>query len=182
MEQTALDSGLPVVALCPTAVFGHGDVKPTSGRLIINIARGLLPFYPEGQINVVDVRDVAAAHVAAVERGRTGERYIIGHENMSFRQMLAIMAHQSGRRPPWIRLPSRIVEVTGSAAGQLEILGADMLQAIRCFQPLDTAKARAELGLTTRPFTESVSDALAWFYKHGYLGNRVDGRQAINTN
>jgi dihydroflavonol-4-reductase len=182
MEQTALESGLPVVALCPTAVFGPGDVKPTSGRLIISTARGLMPFYPEGQINVVDVRDVAAAHVAAVECGRIGQRYIIGHENMSFYQMLATMAHQSGRRPPWIRLPSRIVELAGSVAGQLDILGGDMLQAIRSFQPLDTGKARAELGLTTRPFTESVCDALAWFNERGYLGSRVDGRQAVNTN
>jgi dihydroflavonol-4-reductase len=181
MERTALESGLPVVALCPTAVFGPGDVKPTSGRLVINVARGLLPFYPDGQVNVVDVRDVAAAHVAAVEHGRTGERYIIGDENMSFHHMLATMAHQSGRRPPWMRLPSRLIELTGSAAGQLGLLGADMLQAVRCFQPLDTGKARTELGLTTRPFAESIYDALVWFYERGYLGSRADGRQGINT-
>jgi len=177
MEQTALESGLPVVALCPTAVFGPGDVKPTSGRLLINVARGHMPLYPDGQINVVDVRDVARAHVAAVEQGEPGERYIIGGENMSFRQMLTAMALQAGRKPPPVRLPSRTIELVGSLAGQLGILGADMLQAIRHFQPLDTSKARAELGLTNRAFTETVRDALAWFYEHGYLNSQVDGRQ-----
>jgi nucleoside-diphosphate-sugar epimerase len=91
---------------------------------------------------------------------------------MSFRQMLTIMARQAGRRPPWIRLPSRLIELTGSVAGQLGILGADMLQAIRYFQPLDVSKARAELGLITRDFTETTRDALAWFHEYGYLGRR----------
>jgi len=177
MEQTALGSGLPVVALCPTAVFGPGDVKPTSGRLLISVARGQMPLYPDGQINVVDVRDVAGAHLAAVERGQPGERYIIGGENMSFRQMLTMMALEAGRRPPRLRLPSRAIELAGSLAGQLGILGADMLQAIRHFQPLDTSKAHAELGLTNRAFTETVRDTLAWFYEQGYLRNQVDGRQ-----
>ena len=169
MEQTALESGLPVVALCPTAVFGPGDVKPSSGRLVLNVARGQVPFYPDGQINVVDVRDVAAAHMAAVDRGQPRERYIIGGENMSFRQMLTVMALEAGKRPPMVRLPSKLVELAGSLAGQLGILGADMLQAIRQFQPLDTSKACAELGLTTRPFAETVHDTLAWFQEHGYL-------------
>jgi dihydroflavonol-4-reductase len=172
MEQTALESGLPVTALCPTAVFGPGDVKPTSGRLLLNVARGQVPFYPDGKTNVVDVRDVAAAHVVAVTSGEPGERYIVGGQNMSFRQMLTIMARQAGRRPPWMRLPSRLIELTGSVAGHLGIFGADMLQAIRHFQPLDVGKARAELGLTPRDFTETTRDALAWFHGHGYLGRR----------
>jgi dihydroflavonol-4-reductase len=169
MERTAMESGLPVVALCPSAVFGPGDVKPVTGRLLIDVARGRMPGYPDGQTNVVDVRDVAAAHVAAVKRGRPGERYIIGGENMSFRQMLTIAAGQAGRRSPWLRLPSNLVEVAGGLAGWLGILGADTLQSIRYWQPLDTGKARAELGLVPRPFTDSVRDALAWFREHGYL-------------
>lgn len=172
MEQTALESELPVVVLCPTAVFGPGDVKPTSGKLLLNVARGQMPFYPDGQINVVDVRDVAAMHVAAVEKGRPGERYIAGGENMSIRHMLTIMARQAGRKPPWLRLPSKLIELTGSVAGQLGILGADMLQAIRYFQPLDVGKVRAELGFTPRPFVETVPDALDWFYEYGYLSRQ----------
>lgn len=169
MEQTALESGLPVIVLCPTAVFGPGDVKPTTGRLILHVAQGRVPFYPDGQINVVDVRDVAAAHVSAVERGRPGQRYILGGENMSLRHMLRVMARQVGRRPPWLRVPDSLVELAGLLAGRLGVWGGDMLQAIRHFQALDTSKAQAELGLATRPFPDTVRDALAWFQEHRYL-------------
>ncbi len=170
MEQMALGSGLPVTALCPAAVFGPGDVKPTTGRLLLDVAKGRVPFYPDGQTNVVDVRDVAAAHLAVVERGQPGERYIVGGENMSIRHMLTVMARQTGRRPPWVSLPLKLVELAGMVAGRLGILGGDMLQAIRYFQPLDTSKARAELGLTPRPFADTVRDALDWFHEHGYFG------------
>jgi dihydroflavonol-4-reductase len=169
MEQTALAAGLPVVALCPTSVFGPGDVKPTSGRLLISVARGHLPVYVKGEINVVDVRDVAMAHLSVVEMGRKGERYILGGENMSMRHMLTVMARQAHRRPPWLRVPAKLVELAGNLAGRLGILGGDMLQSIRYFQPLDTHKARSELELITRPFSETVRDALTWFYEHDYL-------------
>lgn len=170
MEQMALGSGLPVIALCPAAVFGPGDVKPTTGRLLLDVTKGRMPFYPDGQVNVVDVRDVAAAHLSAIERGQPGERYIIGGENMSIRHMLTVVARQAGRRPPWARLPVSLVELAGIVAGRLGILGGDMLQAIRYFQPLDTSKARAELGLTSRPFADTVRDALVWFHEHGNSG------------
>lgn len=169
MEQMALASGLPVVVLCPTAIFGPGDVKPATGRLLVDVARGRVPFYLNGQVNVVDVRDVAGAHLTAVERGQPGERYIIGGENMSIRDMLTIMARQAGRRPPWLRLPSELIEASGAIAGRLGILGGEMLQAVRYFQPLDTSKARAALNLTARPFTETIRDALDWFRERGYL-------------
>jgi dihydroflavonol-4-reductase len=169
MEQMALDSGLPVVALCPTSVFGPGDVKPATGALLIHVARGIVPFYPDGQVNVVDVRDVAAAHVAAVERGRPGERYILGGENMTFRQMLTVAAEQAGRRPPWLRLSPGLVEAAGALGGWLGVLGSDMLRAIRYWQPLDTSRACIELGLSPRPFADTVRDALAWFRENGYL-------------
>jgi dihydroflavonol-4-reductase len=169
MEQAALASGLPVVALCPTEVFGPGDVKPTTGRLLIPVARGWLPAYVQGDINAVDVRDLADAHLAAAERGRPGERYIIGGQNMSIHHMLTIIAHQAGRRAPWLRLPVRTVELAGGLAGRLGMLGGDTLRAIRHLQPLDIRKAQAELGHTSRPFADSVRDALDWFREHGYL-------------
>lgn len=177
MEQSALQSGLPVVVLCPTAVLGPGDVKPTTGRLLIYVVRGQVPCYPDGQINVVDVRDVAATHIGAVERGRRGERYVVGGDNLSFGQMLAEMARQAGRRPPWIRAPARLVEWAGLLGGRAGIPGADHLRAIRHFQPLNDSKARAELGHTSRPFAQTVHDTLVWFREHGYL----DGRDRVST-
>jgi dihydroflavonol-4-reductase len=169
MEQAVLESGLQAVVLCPTSVFGPGDVKPTSGVLIINVARGLLPFYVDGCNNAVDVRDLAATQLVAAERGQTGERYIVGGENLSFRQIISIIAGEAGRRPPHWRLPQSVVRLAGSLAGRLGIMGGDVLQAIPYWQVLDTSKARTELGHSSRPFAETVRDALAWFREHGYL-------------
>ncbi len=169
MEQAALASGLPVVALCPSAVFGPGDVKPTSGLLLINVARGLLPIYVTGNHNAVDVRDVAASHVSAVERGKTGERYILGGENMTFRHLLTVAAQEASRRPPWLPVSPVVVRLLGKLAGQLGILGGDVLEAIDYWQPLDSSKAQRELGHTSRPFPDTVRDTLAWFRQNGYL-------------
>ena len=169
MEDVALASGLPVTVLCPTAVFGPGDVKPTSGLLLINVAKGLMPVYVEGQHNVVDVRDVARSHVNAVNLGRIGERYILGGENMSFRRLMTVAAEEAGRRPPWLPVSPAAVRLLGKMAGQLGILGGDVLEAIEYWQPLDYSKARRELGHSSRPFSETVRDSLQWFREHGYL-------------
>ena len=169
MEEAALTSGLPVVVLCPTAVFGPGDVKPTSGQILLLVARGLVFFYFDGLQDLVDVRDVAAAHVAAAEKGAVGQRYIVGGELMSYRAMLTEMARAAGRRPPWLRIPTPVIETAGRVAGRLGILGGDVMQAIRYWQPLDTTRARRELGHTPRPFAATVRDALAYFRQHGYL-------------
>ena len=169
MERAVLESGLRVVVLCPTSVFGPGDVKPTSGVLLVNIARGLLPLYVDGCNNVVDVRDLAATQLAAAERGHVGERYIVGGENLSFRQIMSIISEEAGRRPPRLRVPQSVVRLVGSVAGRLGIMGGDVLQAIPYWQALDTSKAQVDLGHKARPFSETVRDALAWFREHGYL-------------
>ncbi|MGQ9502918.1 MAG: NAD-dependent epimerase/dehydratase family protein [Anaerolineae bacterium] len=169
MEQLALSSGLPVVVLCPTAVFGPGDVKPTSGKLFLMAVKGWAFFYIEGIQDVVDVRDVAASHVRAVERGQIGERYILGGETMTYREMLTIIARVVGRRPPWLCLSPSVVALLGRLAGWLGILGGDILQAVPHWQPLNTSRARRELGHTSRPFTVTAEDTLSWFRQHGSL-------------
>jgi len=169
MEQLTLSSCLPVVALCPTAVFGPGNVKPTSGRLFLMVAQGWVFFYLDGVQDVVDVRDVAVSRIRAVEKGKAGERYILGGETMPYREMLTVMARAAGRRPPWLRLPSSVVMLMGHIAGWLGILGGDMLQAVPYWQPLDTSRARRELGHISRPFAITAQDMLSWFRQHGYL-------------
>jgi dihydroflavonol-4-reductase len=169
MEQAALASGLPVVALCPTSVFGPGDVKPTSGILLLAAARGQVFFYVDGVQDVVDVRDVATTHLSAVERARPGGRYIVGGETMTYREVLTTAARVAGRRPPWLRLPLGAVQAAGAVAGQLGMLGGDALQAIRYWQALDTSLARRELGHASRPFADTVRDTLIWFRQFGYL-------------
>lgn len=169
METLALSSGLPVVVLCPTAVFGPGDVKPTSGKLFLMAAKGWAFFYPDGVQDVVDVRDVAASHVRAAERGKPGERYILGGETMTYREMLATIARVAGRRPPWLRLSPSVVALLGRWAAWWGILGGDILQALPHWQPLNTSRARRELGHTSRPFRITAEDTFTWFRQHGYL-------------
>ena len=169
MEQAALAAGLPVIVMCPTGVFGPGDVKPTSGVLLLMVARGQGYFYMDGVQDVVDVRDVAATQVAAVERARPRQRYILGGETVTYRELLTVAAAAAGRREPWLRLPVRAVQAAGTLAGWLGILGGDVLQAIPYWQPLDTSRARRELGHTSRPFAETARDSLAWFRQYAYL-------------
>jgi dihydroflavonol-4-reductase len=173
MEQMALQAaadGLPLVILLPTAVFGPGDVKPTTGRLLLEVARGRVPVYFDAAINVVDGRDVAAAHVAAVERGRVGERYVIGGHNVTLRQGLTVAAQAAGIAPPQFKLARGMVNAAirlGDALPGVEL--PQNLRTLRLWQPLSTLKAQRELGLSARPFEETAHDTLAWFREHGYL-------------
>ncbi|MDY6875210.1 MAG: NAD-dependent epimerase/dehydratase family protein [Chloroflexota bacterium] len=173
MEMEALRAtaqGLPVVVLLPTAVFGPCDVKPTTSALLLMAARGRIPGYIEGRINVVDGRDVATGHIAAAERGRPGRRYILGGHNLTFREMQAMMAEAAGRKPPRLKLPLWLVRVIAGAGGLLGVPGTQHLRAIRHWQPLDTTRAREELDLPEPiPFEQTCRDALAWFREYGYL-------------
>jgi dihydroflavonol-4-reductase len=173
MEMEAMRAtaqGLPVIVMLPTAVFGPGDVKPTTGSLLLIVAKGRIPGYVEGTINVVDGRDVAAGHVAAARRGQPGQRYILGGHNLTIREMLAIAAEVAGRKPPRARLPQWLVGTAAMVGGRLGIPGTHHLRAIRHWQALDTSHAREELGLPEPiPFEQTCRETLAWFHEHGYL-------------
>ncbi len=173
MEQMALRAaadGLPVVILMPTAVFGPGDVKPTTGQLLLEVAKGRVPVYFDATINVVDGRDVAAAHVAAVEKGRVGQRYVIGGHNLTLRQGLTAAATAAGVAPPRLGIPRRLVEALVRLSDALP--GIELPEngrTLRFWQPLSTLKAERELGLIARPFEQTAHDTVAWFRQHGYL-------------
>jgi len=173
MEMEAMRAtaqGLPVVVVLPTLVLGPGDVKPTTGKLLLMAARGRIPGYVEGRINVVDRRDVAAAHVAAAERGRPGRRYVLGGHNLTFREMQSIIVEAAGRKPPRFKLPLWLIQAVAKAGGRLGVPGTHHLRAIHHWQPLDTTRAREELGLPEPiPFEQTCHDALDWFREHGYL-------------
>ncbi len=174
MEQAVLQTAadwLDAVVLCPTAVFGPGDVHLTTGGLLIAAARGLAIAWLPGEINVVDVRDVAAAHIAAAVRGRRGERYILGGHNYTVRQALEIVARVAGARPPRFGIPSWAIQGLIWLGDQLPFLPlpANHLRALPLWQGYNTIKAQTELGLQPRPFEETVRDALAWFREHGQL-------------
>jgi dihydroflavonol-4-reductase len=174
----AVAQGLPVVIVNPTAVFGPWDVKPTTGEILLNVAQGRFPVWLDLDVNVVDARDVGRGQLLAAERGRTGQRYILGGENLPVRQALATAAREAGVNPPrWrasLGLVSAVVKA-GEAVGRLPLvrpLPLEHFKTIREWRALDTTKCRTELGLEPRPFVETVRDTLAWFREHGYLGTQ----------
>jgi len=171
----AVAAGLPVVIVCPSAVFGPWDVKPTTGEILLNVAKGRFPIWLDLDVNVVDARDVALGEILAAERGRVGQRYILGGENLAVRQALTLAAEQAGVRPPrWrasLGLIAGAVRV-GEALGHLPLvkpLPLEHFKTVAEWQALNTSKARKELGFQARQFAETVRDTLAWFREFGYL-------------
>jgi len=171
----AVAQGQPVVIVNPTAVFGPWDVKPTTGEILVNVARGRFPVWLDLEVNVIDARDLGEGHRLAAERGQVGRRYILGGENLPVREALAIAAREAGVRPPRWKAPLGLVHGlvrAGEAAGRLPLippLPLEHFKTLSEWRALDTARARAELGFETRPFIDTVRDTLAWFREHGYL-------------
>jgi dihydroflavonol-4-reductase len=169
--------GLPVVIVNPSTPIGPGDVKPTpTGRVILDAAAGRMPAYVDTGLNIVHVDDVAAGHLLAFQRGRPGERYILGGEDMTLREILFEIAQLMGRKPPRIRLPTAVVFpiayvaeavawVTGRP-GRVTLEGVRMSRK-RMFFSSD--KARRELGYQWRPPAEALRDAIAWLREQGSL-------------
>lgn len=140
----AVRGGLDAVVVNPTTPVGPGDVKPTpTGRMIAAVARGKIPAYLAGTgLNVVDVRDVARGHVLAYERGDTGERYLLGGENVSLRELFARIARLAGRRPPRIRIPYAVAR----AAAALRLANQDEVRLARMPMYFSSEKAKTRLG------------------------------------
>jgi dihydroflavonol-4-reductase len=171
----AIAQGLPLIIVNPTATFGPWDVKPATGEILLNVAKGRLPVWLDLEANVVDARDVGQGQVLAAERGRVGERYILGGENVVLREALTLVAQEAGVRPPrWrasLGLVGALVRI-GEAIGRLPLvrpLPLEHFKTLREWRALNTDKARRELDFETRPFLDTVRDTLAWFREHGYL-------------
>lgn len=164
-------SGLDVVVLNPTAVFGPGDVHLTMGQLLILVARGQALAWLPGEINVVDVRDVAQAHIAAVDTGLSGERYILGGHNYSVREALTETARIAGAKPPWFEVPMGLIKalVILSEIFPALPLPSNHLRALPLWQGYNIHKAQEALKFSPRPFRETVQDALEWFKQQGHL-------------
>jgi dihydroflavonol-4-reductase len=169
MEVEALNSGLPIVSLNPAAVFGPGDVHLAVSEIVIMAAQGRVPFYFDATFGAIDVRDVAAAHLNAVECGRVGERYILSNHNMTLHDGLALIAQASGRKPPSIHIGPRALKGIIAIGKYLPGGTIGHLRTMRFWQPLNNGKAVTELGLPSRPLADTLRDALAWFKANGYL-------------
>ena len=177
VEEIVQRQRLPAVIVNPSTPIGPRDVKPTpTGRIIVEAARGRMPAFVDTGLNLVHVDDVAAGHLAALARGTIGERYILGGENVYLRDMLAEIARVVGRKPPRVRLPiaplyplAFVAEGVGLITGRKPFLTLDGLRMARHHMFFNDAKARRELGYSTRPYREGIADAITWFRRHGYL-------------
>jgi dihydroflavonol-4-reductase len=169
--------GLPVVIVNPSFPVGAWDVKPTpSGQMIVNFLRGKIPAYVDTGLNVVDVEDVAVGHIMAAEKGRIGERYILGHANLTLPEIFQLLAQVSGMNPPRIRIPysfayasacvSEVVARTITHKAPFVTLAGVRLARKRMF--FDASKAVQELWLPQTPAIEALSKAVQWFRAYGY--------------
>lgn len=177
VESMIASEGLPVVIVNPTAPIGPRDVRPTpTGRIIIEAASGRMPAYVDTGLNLVHVDDVAAGHVAALQRGRIGERYILGGENMTLAEMLGRIARLAGRRPPRLRVPRHLIyplayaaEAAAHFTGREPFVTLDGLRMAKSCMFFTSEKAKRELGYKARPADVAVRDAVQWFHEVGYI-------------
>ncbi len=168
---------LPAVVVNPAAPVGPRDIKPTpTGKMIRDAAAGRVPAYIDTGLNIVHVDDVAEGHALALERGRIGERYILGGENLLLKDVLALVADVAGGRPPWLELPEAVVwpvalfmEGLARLTGIPPMMTRDHLKMARHKMYFSSAKAMAELGYAPRPARLAVEDAVAWFRANGML-------------
>ncbi|MDI9611870.1 MAG: NAD-dependent epimerase/dehydratase family protein [Acidobacteriota bacterium] len=174
-EQVAREfaaSGLPVVIVNPTTPIGAGDIKPTpTGKIILDFLRGRLPAYVETGLNLVAVEDVAEGHLLAETRGRVGERYLLGGENWSLKEILNALAEICGRRPPRFRIPWTVALmagtlddfVTGTLLRREPSIPLEGVRMSRYKMYVSCEKARRELGYNPRPVEQALRAAVDYF-------------------
>lgn len=177
-EDTAFDlaaRGLPLVVVRPSFVLGPGDIYRSSASIVMALAKRKLPVYVQGGASYCDVRDVARGHVAALERGRAGEAYILGGHNLTMDEMVTRVCRMAGVPAPQ-RIPYALATAATRAMGLLGALGGpgpsihpDLLRASALYTFVTSAKAQRELAYTIRPFDESARDTLRWFVQSGML-------------
>ncbi|HEY7183125.1 MAG TPA: hopanoid-associated sugar epimerase [Blastocatellia bacterium] len=179
-EQAALRAareGLDVVVVNPSTPVGERDVKPTpTGEIILRFLQDRMPAYVHTGLNLIDVEDVARGHVLAWEKGRTGERYILGARNLSLKETLEILAAITGKRAPRIAVPhfipisvAFIDEMLLARLGKKPQVSFYAAQMSRKAMYYDSSKAVRELGLPQSPIEQALEKAVRWFEENGYV-------------
>src|SRR5450755_4366188 len=177
-EQVALEfarGGLPVVIVNPTAPVGGHDVKPTpTGRIVLDFLNGDMPAFIDTGLNVVDVRDTAEGHLLACERGRSGERYILGSENLTLEHILQKLARLTGGKAPTLKLPYAVAYCAGACStawagitGKPPRVPLDAVRMARKKMWVTHQKAQQELGFNPGPADQALARAVAWFSRVG---------------
>lgn len=179
-EQEAIRSaaaGVPVVIVNPTTPVGPGDWKPTpTGRIILDFLNGKMPAYVDTGLNVVAVEDVAAGHILAAEKGRTGERYLLGARNMTLKQILEVLSKITGRPAPRVRMPHAVALAAAYAdywfsrvAGREPRIPIEGVKMARHKMFVESDKAEGELGYSPGPVEAALERSVRWYEQHGYV-------------
>jgi dihydroflavonol-4-reductase len=177
VAREAAHSGTPVIIVNPSTPVGPGDVKPTpTGQMVLDAAAGRMPAYVDTGLNIVHVDDVAAGHLLAFHRGRVGERYILGGQDMTLREILVEIAQLVGRKPPSVRLPGAVVmpiayvaEAVARVSGRPTRITVEGVRMARKRMFFSSAKATRELEYRWRSPTQAFVDAIAWFREQKLL-------------
>jgi dihydroflavonol-4-reductase len=170
--------GLPLVVVNPSTPVGPWDARPTpTGQMIVDFLRGKIPAFLNSGLNIIHVQDVAQGHVLAEDRGRVGEKYILGHQNLTLAEIFARLADLSGVKAPRWRLP--YYPVLGLAyANEVwstwitrrpPMIPLTAVKMAKKFMFFDSQKAVQELGLPQTPVDQALQDAIQWFRGHGYI-------------
>ena len=171
------EQGLPVVIVNPTAPVGERDVKPTpTGKIIVDFMKGLMFAYIETGMNLIDVEDVALGHVRAMERGRIGERYILGNQNLMFRDICQMLSQLTGVPAPRVRLPWKWIVplahvntwIANHVTHKTPRIPLEGVRMAKYRMHYDCTKARNELDLPQTSVETALQKAVGWFRQHGY--------------
>jgi dihydroflavonol-4-reductase len=177
VAEESAERGLPIVIVNPSTPIGEADLKPTpTGRIILDFLQRRTPAYVETGLNLIDVRDVAVGHVLAAERGRIGQKYILGHENLSLAAIFATLSSLTGLSAPRVKLP-HVVPIAFAVldTARARLLGGeprvalDAARLARHKMYFSAGKAVRELGLPQTPIREALARAVDWFRANGYV-------------
>jgi dihydroflavonol-4-reductase len=177
VESMIAQRGLPAVIVSPSTPIGPRDVKPTpTGRIIVEAASGQMPAFVDTGLNLVHVDDVAEGHILALEKGRIGEAYILGGQDVTLKEMLEVIAPLAGRKPPRVRLPraplyplALAAEAAARLTGREPFLTTDALRMAKYRMFFSSDKAARDLGYRARHYASGLKDALTWFRAAGYI-------------
>ncbi|BBA69222.1 hopanoid-associated sugar epimerase [Geobacter sulfurreducens] len=168
--------GLPLVIVNPSTPVGPHDVKPTpTGKIIVDFLNRKMPAYLDTGLNIIDVEDCARGHLLAARHGRVGEKYILGHENLTLREIFALLARLTGIPAPRVRLPhtpilmaAYVNEALAKLTGKEPLIPLAGVQMAKKFMFFESSKATGELGLQRRPAVDALRRAVEWFRANGY--------------
>lgn len=176
LESERIGAEHGAVIVNPDYVLGAWDIKPTSGQLLVTIAKGWVPAYPTGGKCFVDADDCAVGHLAAMDRGQPGRRYLLGNHNLSYREFMTLCAEVTGSRRPFVPVPGKALGALGLAGSLLQRYDAHRFAGLEPHLLLAMQQGRyrtgrrswEELGVPRTPMRQTVETAFRWFREHGY--------------